>query len=48
MSTSLASTSGNSTFRVDALVVLEDVDERRPAGARALGFLVGLLEVLVD
>ena len=32
----------------DAVVVLENVDERRPAAACALGFFVGLLEVLVE
>src|SRR5256712_6012190 len=34
-------------FQRDALAVLEDVDERRPAAGCALGFFVGLLEVLV-
>src|SRR5438874_9005565 len=39
MSTSLASTSGNSTFRGDAFVVLKHVDERRPgAGCALAGF----------
>src|SRR5438105_1292144 len=32
----------------DAFAVLEDVDERRPAAAGAVGFFVGLLEVLVE
>src|SRR2546425_747567 len=32
----------------DALAVLEDVDEGRPAAAGAVGFFVGLLEVLVE